>query len=219
MKLLAKGLAVAAIAAVAFTTSERAEAQVAVDVDVSLGGITILYYHNNINVNIPDSVLATLLAPPACTSAFGSVNCIVPPPAATDATSPAAGQLNWLGAVSTNPAPVPANLSSIALNLQNVWAVRAIGGSSANTTVTIAGTMTSIPGVTGSIGIVSRSIATGATATCGGPTTATFADPGLATAVQGSVCLGLDFSTAQQGPFNGTGDTGDVVYTLQVTGT
>ena len=219
MKLLAKGLAVAAFAAAAFTISERAEAQVQVDVDVSLGGITILYYHNNINVNVPDSVLATLLSPAACSSAFGSVNCIVAPPAPTNATSPAAGQLNWLGAISANPAPVPADLASIDLNLQNVWAVRAIGGSSANTTVTIAGTMTSIAGVAGSIGIVSRSLATGATATCAGPTTATFADPGLSTAVQGSVCLELNFSTALQGPFNGTGDTGDAVYTLQVTGT
>ena len=214
MKLFTRGLAVAAVAAAALTTTQRAEAQVAVDVDISLGGITILYYNNNINVDVPDAVLASLLMPVSC-----GAGCIVPPPAVTAATSSGVGQLNWLGNVSNNPAPVPVNLTSIDLNLQNVWAVRAIGGSSASTIVTIAGTTTSIPGVDGSIGIVSRSIATGSTATCGGGTTANFADPGLATAVQGSVCLELNFSTALAGPFNGTGDTGDVVYTLQVTGT
>ena len=217
MKLFSRGLAVAVLAAAALTTTQRAEAQVAVDVDISLGGITILYYNNDINVVVPDAVLASLLTPAGCVA---GATCVVAPPVVTNATSPAAGQLNWLGNVSNNPAPVPANLSSIDLNLQNVWAVRAIGGSSANTTVTIAGTMTNITGTVGSIGIVSRSIATGATATCGaGNTTASFADPGLATAVQGSVCLELDFSAAQQGPFNGTSPTADAVYTLQVTGT
>ena len=216
MKLFGKALGLAAVAAGSLFVCTRAQAQVAVDVDITLGGMTILYYHDNINVTVSDSVLASLLLPASC--AGGS--CVEAVTGSGNATSPAAGQLNWLGNVVGTPAP--ANLSSIDLNLQNVWAVRAIGGSSANTTVTIAAGASDnqINGVTGYIGIVSRAIATGATATCGaGSTTATFADPGLATATQGSVCLELDFSTALVGPFNDTGDTGDVVYTLQVTGT
>ena len=215
MNVFGKVLAVTAVAAGSLFCAQRAQAQVAVDVDVTLGGITILYYHNNINVNVPSSVMASLLSPAGCVA---GVTCVVAPPAVIDATSPAAGQLNWVGAV--NGTPAPTDLTSIDLNLQNVWAVRAIGGASGNTTVTIAGALPSITGVVGSIGIVSRAIATGATATCGaGNTTATFVDPGLGTALQGSVCLELNFATAIEGPFIGTGDTTDTVYTLQVTGT
>ncbi len=211
----AKSLGLAALAAGSLFTAGQAKAQVAVDVDITLGGMTILYYHDNINVNVTDSVLASLLLPASCTSGA----CIEAVTGSGNATSPAAGQLNWVGNVVGTPAP--ANLASVDLNLQNVWAVRAIGGSTANTTVTIAAGSSDnqINGVTGYIGVVSRAIATGATATCGGATTAQFADPGLSTATQGSVCLELDFSTAVRGPFNDSGDTGDVVYTLQVTGT
>jgi len=217
MKLFARSLAITALAAGSLIATQRAEAQVAVDVDISLGGITILYYYDNINVNIPDAVLASLLMPAGCVA---GVSCVVPSPGTIDATNPSPGRLNWLGTV--NGTPAPTDLSSIDLNLQHVWAVRAIGGSSANTTVTIAGPAlpSSIAGASGSIGVVSRAIATGASATCGpGSTTATFADPGLGVALQGSVCLELDFSSAVQGPFIGSGDTGDTVYTLQVTGT
>lgn len=215
MKLFAKGLGLAAVAAGSLFVCQRAQAQVAVDVDITLGGMTILYYHDNINVNVSDSVLASLLLPVACTGG----TCVEAVTGSADATSPGAGQLNWLGNVVGTPAPV--DLTSIDLNLQNVWAVRAIGGDSASTTVTIAAGISDnqLNGAIGYIGIVSRAIATGATAPCGGATTATFADPGLATATQGSVCLRLDFSNAVRGPFDDGNDTGDVVYTLQVTGT
>ncbi|MBN8481508.1 MAG: hypothetical protein J0L88_07970 [Xanthomonadales bacterium] len=215
----AKSLGLAALVAGSLFSAAKAQAQVAVDVDITLGGMTILYYHNNINVAVSDAVLASLLLPTGCPAGTSgaSAACVETVTGTGNATSPAAGSLNWVGNVVGTPAPT--NLSAIDLNLQNVWAVRAIGGASDNTTVTIGGTATSIAGASGSIGIVSRAIATGATATCGGGTTATFADPGLGTATQGSVCLRLNFSTAIRGPFNGTGDTGDTVYTLQVTGT
>jgi hypothetical protein len=110
-------------------------------------------------------------------------------------------------------------VNAVALNLQNVWAVRALGGSSANTTVTVAlGANATIAGDAGSIVASNPRIATAANA-CAGTTAVTFADPGLGTATQGSVCLSLDFTGATDGPFDGAGDTGDSVYTLQVTGT
>jgi hypothetical protein len=58
MKVVVKNLAVTAIAIGSLFAVPRVEAQVAVDVDISVGSITILYYQNNINVNIPDAVLA-----------------------------------------------------------------------------------------------------------------------------------------------------------------
>jgi hypothetical protein len=219
MKLLAKCLALAAVTAGTMAVSQRAQAQVAVDVDISVGSITILYYHNDIDVVIPDAVLASLFTPVGCGTGGGSVNCIVAPPAGpVSATSPGAGQLNWVGSVDGTPAP--ADFDDLALNLEDVWAVRALGGASTNTTVTVAlGANATISGAPGSIVSSNPRIDDVANACAAGATTVTFADPGLGVATQGSVCLDLNFTNATAGPFDGGADTGNSVYTLQVTGT
>lgn len=219
MKLLARSLAVTALAAGALVATQRAEAQVAVDVDISLGGITILYYHDNINVNVPTSVLATLLTPGCAAQTYGASCVDALPTGLVNATNPAAGVLSWPGAVTGQP--VPATLNAIALNLENVWAVRAIGGTGPNTTVTVAlgadATITSAG--SGSI-VVTNPRITATSSACAGAAAVTFLDPGLVNAQQGSVCLNLDLTgVTGQGPFDGGSDTNNVVYTLQVTGT
>ena len=215
MKTASRNLALAALAAGVLLAAPRAEAQVSVDVDVTIGGITILYYFNDIDINIDSSVLAGLTG---CASITDGIGCTQTSP--TPTTTASGTQLNWDGNI--DGITLSPNLSALPVNLQDVWAVRAIGGTSANTTVTVGGAANIPQGTgtgTGTIGVSSRLIDDDTDACSGGAAAATVADS-LGAAATGSVCLTLNLSgVTGAGTFLGTGDTGDAVYTLSITGT
>jgi len=216
MKLALKPLVLAVLAAGSMLASQRSEAQVSVDVDISLGSITILYYYSDIDVTVPDAAMAALFVGDltGCVAGVGADIDCDSGGTALNATG-SAGALEVTATADTTPAPV---LSDIELNLANVWSVRALGGG-ANTTVTVAlgadATLTST--ASGSITVSNPLVDDDATG-CDGALTAVFADPGLgATPLTGSVCLDLDLSGATgSGPFDGGADAGDEVYTLTV---
>lgn len=214
MKIASRNLALAALAAGVLFAAPRAEAQVSVDVDVTIGGITILYYYNDIDINIDSSVLAGLTG---CASITNGIGCTQTSP--TPATTASGTQLNWDGDI--DAATLSPDLTALPVNLQDVWAVRAIGGTTANTTVTVGGAANIPQGTgtgTGTIGVSGRLIDDDTDA-CDGAAAATVADS-LGAAATGSVCLTLDLSgVTGAGTFLGTGDTGDAVYTLSITGT
>ncbi len=205
MKNTMQHLATAGALIGALALGQNASAQINVDVDITLGSITILYSFTDIQVNIDSTTLGTLFTPAGCTpGALGSQECDLGAANVTPAVS--AGALN--ADANINPAAL-ANVSAVPLTLNNVWAVRAIGGTTANTTVGITGTGdTTLDGPSGSIITVSNIAVTGGT----------FADPGLGNLARGGVSMDLDFSqVSDDGLHDGTGPT--FLYTIEVTGT
>ena len=213
MKTASRNLALAALAAGVLFAAPRAEAQVSVDVDVTIGGITILYYYNDIDINIDSTVLAGLAA---CNSITNGIGCTQTSP--TPATTASGTQLNWDGNI--DGATLSPDLSALRVNLQDVWAIRAIGGGSANTTVTVGGATDIDGGANGTIAVNTRLIDNDTDACdAGGGASADVVDS-LGTPAAGSVCLELDLSgVTGAGTFQGTGDSGDAVYTLSITAT
>lgn len=203
----------AAIAAAFLAGAGLAQAQVAVDVDINVGEITILYAFNDIDVALTSATLATFLGGTGTCAAgtpANSFNCNV-----GDAGGPVnavvnAGNLEAAFDIQTALGTIAPAPTAVNLVLQNVWAVRALGGTSANTTVgvTVAGGTTITNGAS-SIGVTS-----------GSASPATFADPGLSTPQVGDVTLVLDFTNVTAAGNHDSGaDTGDTVYTIEVTAT
>ena len=131
-----------------------------------------------------------------------------------------AGGLTANGAIGS---PGVFSPTAVPLTLQNVWAVRAIGGTSTGTTVGIGlGTATTLNGPTPATIVISTPTVSTTPVTSGNNTTAvTFPDPGLGTAQQGNVGLNLNLSNATNSGLysSGAGATGDSNYILTVTGT
>jgi hypothetical protein len=196
-----------------------------VDLNVTLSPITILYYFSTVNVTVPSSAMAGLLCGTGAASGIYSVsaaNCDVGATGALTATGSGAG-LSANGAISTSPAGF--NAAAVPLTLQNVWAVRAVGGTSANTTVSVSlGTSStlSLNGAGPQTIVISAPLVSTAPSVSGNNSSAvTFADPGLVNAQQGNVALTLNMTNATtSGVYetNATG-TGASNYILTVSGT
>lgn len=195
-------------AATLLAAAGATQAQIAVDVDIDINAITILYAFDDLDVNIPSTALAAILDGTAtCVTGTNSEECNLgdgggPVNAAENAGDLEANFNINVGAVA------PSN--NVDLVLQNVWAVRAIGGTTANTTVSV-----TVPAATTITNGASSIAVNGATVT-----PATFADPGLGTPQVGDVTLNLDFTNVTAAGNHDSGaDTGDTVYTIEVTAT
>ena len=218
-------LAAATVAFGAIFGAHSASAQNAVvDLNVTLSPITLLYYFSTVNVTVPSSALAGMLCGSGTASAIYSTsvaNCNLGATGALNATGGGAG-LSADGAIGTNPGGFSA--TAVPLTLQNVWAVRAIGGTTGNTTVSItlgaSATLTRTGGtetIVLSTPTVSTSPATGGS----GTSAVTFLDPGVVNAQQGSVALNLNMTNATAaGVYSTTAAvSGDSNYILTVSGT
>lgn len=180
--------ALAAAVGAALGGAEPAQAQVGVHVIINLPSIGILYYRQQITVNIPTTALAPLYSnATACPNNAGvgpNTGCPQGAVTASPVTYTAPNIVATVGLPSPlNPTPAVPN--NIPLVLDDVWAVRAIHNN--NVTVTAAVNAAGTPLINGgsSIGIVS------ATATPG-----SFPAPGMVNAQVGDVTLGLDLTFA-----------------------
>ncbi len=222
MNMKLTGALALAICGVLGAAAPRASSAADVKMDVNItNGITILYYDSALTVTIDAATLAAAITVPLCTNVTGTVTCDRGAGAAT-ATVSGTNLVVPFTPVTTPTTGLP-TVNAMPLVLQNVWAVRALGGTSANTTVTATvgtntvlknGATTSTIVLNGNIGI-----ATGTAPTLSGAATApvTFADPGLVNAVTGSVILSLDMTNALlSGTY--TGAAGQQ-YTIAVTTT
>lgn len=178
-------------------------AQIAVDVDIDVGEITILYSFTDIDVDIDAAALGNILAS-GCIAGANSAECDEGDAGGPIVAVENAGDLE--AAFNIQPSIVAVN--AIDLVLQNVWAVRALGGATANTTVGVTvPPATTITNGASSIGV-----------TAGSATPGTFADPGLGTPQVGDVTLTLDLTNLTlAGNHDDGSDTGDTVYTIEVT--
>ncbi len=217
--------ALALASAACFPSGVFAQAQGSVDVDITLNnGITILYYYSSVDVNI--SLTDLFGTPVGCVAGTGDTRaCAVAPLAAAVNAAPVGGQL--VANFNINPAALSINPSAVPLVLQNLWAVRAVGGTANTTTVAIAAGLTTLNGPSGStIGMSNFRVQTpafGAAAAVGPAVSVQFPDPGLVTARPGDVRIDLNLTGANAlGDYSTTGAIGsnaDSNFTLTVTST
>lgn len=203
-------LLTAAVAAGLMIGTSVVQAQIAVDVDIDVGEITILYSFTDIDVEIDNTALAAILDGTAtCVAGVNSLECDTGDAGGPVTAVENAGNLEAQFDIATALGTI-APADNIPLVLQNVWAVRAIGGASANTTVAV-----TVPGGTTITNGASSIGVSGGTATPG-----TFLDPGLGDPQVGNVTLTLDFTNlTTAGNHDSGADTGDTVYTIEVTAT
>lgn len=203
MKMIMKPALMATLL-LALVGAGTAQAQIAVDVDINVGSITILSSFTDINVTIDDTALAALFAPMGCTSGTPAENC--DEGAFVGTAMENSGALSVDGGIS--PTALLGNINAVNLTLQNVWAVRAIGGTTVNTTV--AATITGATTLTGPNG---SSIGVSSISAPGG----TFADPGLGNPHSGDVVMTLDLANTSSDGLHG--GTEGATYMIEVTGT
>ncbi len=201
------GLAILVAAALMMISAPAAQAQASgsVDVDITFSSITILYYYDDIHVNIPAAVLAELITgdptvdPDIADTTFTNT---------TDATYVGVDDLAVDdGAPGTTDAWTP---TAINLTISNAWAVRAIGASGTSTTVAVSGTFpeTLTHATAGAIDVTAGA--------CGG--TCTGLTPGLfGAAATGDVDLTLDLTAGAGLIDSGTYSGDGVVYTITAT--
>jgi hypothetical protein len=189
----------ALLIAATLVTVPSATAQVSVDVDITLQGITILQYYSNLDVTIDSTALAQMLG-------YGGteVDEGTPSGAITVSAFPFSGDAD-LPTDITAPSGDP---SAVDLTIENAWAVRSITAAGTNTVTTAItdGTLShSVQGAGTDILIsnarVSDGVSTGASIQ--------FASPGLVNPRFGDVILELDLTTATH-----TGEYQDGVFTL-----
>ncbi|HZP65080.1 MAG TPA: hypothetical protein VFB32_02115 [Rudaea sp.] len=208
-----------------FGSSTVSAQNAVVDLNVTLSPITILYYFSTVNVTVPSSAMAGMLCgsgTPGAIYSTSAANCDLGASGTLTAAG-GAGGLSANGSIGTSPGGF--NASAVPLSLQNVWAVRAVGGTSANTTVSISlGTSStlSLNGTGPQTIVLSAPLVSTTPNVSGNNTTAvTFADPGLVNAQQGNVALTLNLSNATTSGLyetNATG-TGASNYILTISGT
>jgi hypothetical protein len=224
--LFLSGVALFGLAAFGASTNARAQAlPVDVDITVEAGGIAILNYYDSLDVSLDPADLAALQAIDTCAPTSGLANCSKVPTAPGDANLGAGAGGGDLNADAGLVIAVPAtSLRNVRLDLDNVWAVRAVGGLAATTTVTV------LPGTgaaaTLTNGASSSTIlivdAEGYLMSGGLPNTdTTFTDPGLVVPEYGGVQLTLDVSNALTAGVYSTlvGSDVDPNYTIEITGT
>lgn len=215
--------ALALASAAAFPSGAFAQAQGSVDVDITLNnGITILYYYSSVDVNI--SLTDLFGAPAGCTSVADTRACALAPPVSAANANVVGGEL--VANFSINPGALSINASAVPLVLQNLWAVRAVGGTAATTTVAVAaGPSTTLNGPSGSsIGMSNFRVQTaafGAAPAVGPGASVQFPDPGLVNARPGDVRIDLNLAAATAlGDYSTTGTlatNADSNFTLTVT--
>lgn len=220
------GAALLIVVGALFGSTTASAQNAVVDLNVSLSPITILYYFSTVNVTVPSSAMAGMLCGTGAPSGIyntSAANCDLGATGALTATG-GAGGLTANGTIGASPGGF--NAAAVPLTLQNVWAVRAIGGASANTTVSVSlGSSTSLlspAGVGPASIVISAPLVSTAPAVSGNNTTAvTFADPGLVNAQQGNVALTLNLTNALVSGLysSGAAVTGDSNYILTVSGT
>jgi hypothetical protein len=229
-RILAGGL-LTAMAAATSQPAAAATGDVSVEIDLT-GGVTILYYQAALKVAIDTTGFVTTTS---CASAGSGANtyfdCPTAAPATVTATVSGAGLVGASGSLNTTSTagPLGSALTAVPLVLNNVWAVRALGGASANTTVQVAlqaaNKTLSAPSSGGTIVINGIDLGTGTgTVPASAPTTttktATFADPGLASTTAGYVVLNLDLSNAHASSSTGVAYTATgPQYVITITAT
>ncbi len=182
---LRKIAALALVAIGALVSTQQAKAQVSVDVNITVNGVTILYYYDTINVTFTAAALGSVLTT-GCSTITNGVACVEAGGLTGSATA-GGGALTldagtaWVDALAVSPTAVP-------LVLSNVWAVRAIGGASGNTGIGVALGANNV--LTGSAGGTITITAASTTV----PATNPFPDPGLVTPTFGNARLVLDLT-------------------------
>jgi len=176
--LIALTAAVALVALIPSTASAQATGDV--DVDITVNGIVILYYYDNISVNIPSAAMAQLMGASATSSiadtTWGGGF-------AVDAAY-GAGALTVDDGAPTNSALTLPN--AVPFTIQNAWAVRGLLAAGSTVTVSVTNPVALLGGgAAGDIGVS----ATACSGTCTGLT------PTLATPAVGDVGMTLDFTT------------------------
>lgn len=207
------GLALAATVAGLTVSAPARAGDVKVDIDLT-NGVTILYYHSTLTVSLN---AASLIAPATGCTGSNPYECADTPSAAPTGTTYGANVVATYAAPAT-PTNGSINPAAVPLVLQNVWALRALGGSSSNTTVRVdVGTGATLNNGSSSIAITGVDIGTTVgTLTFAANRIAMVADPGLGTPLNGFVALQLNLSNALA---LGTYSNANPQYTITVTGT
>ena len=222
-------IALIGLAALGLSSTARAQA-LPVDVDITIddGGVAILNYYEALDVTISPEDLATIQAVPTdCASGSSVRSCQLPTPGLKSASVGSGGSgdselVTDGGLLLAIPA---ASLRNVRLDIDNVWAVRAIGGLAVSTTVTILrGTATTLTNSTvGVSGTITIGNAKGYIMGAGGiaESVITFPDPGLDFPTYGGVQLTLDMSNATNSGVYSTvaGSDADPNFTIEITGT
>lgn len=206
-----RGLALTGLASLGLVTSANAQNNVDVDIVIGGGGIAILNYYSAIEVNIDSADLADLVSP-TCSPTAGIANCDEGSSGSLTATA-GGGGLTADGNLTVSGG---ADLSAVNLDLDNVWAVRSIGGGP-NTTVSVAlGGGTSLSNGSSAIDVNDVLVYSDSVATPGA--SVQFADPGLSSnnAERGGIRLELDLSGAA---VEGTYSAASSTYTITVSNT
>jgi hypothetical protein len=174
--------AAALVMALVLLAPAQAQAQASGDVDVAItvNGLVILYYYDNVDVTIPSSVMTQLLGTDA---------------ADADATWASSVDATYVDATTLsvdNGAPdsatTPALPSGITLTIENAWSIRTLMGAGGSVTVSASANVANLSGgASGTIGVGG--------AACQGTCTVNGPQP-LTTVHSGNVNLtGLDFTT------------------------
>lgn len=209
MKTALRQMTVLALASALFAGG--AQAQVTGDTELSItltGEMAILSFYSNLNVNVP----VTLFAPTGCTQGTGDHYACATAGLQTSTATLSGGELD-AGFTALAAPTLPAVLTNLPLILNNVWAVRSIGGASANAQLGIALGNATLSFGASQIGLVSAALrSTGATGT--DTATISFPDPGLVTPRVGNVRINLNLTNAT---LVGAHVGGGAEYTLTLT--
>ncbi|MCB1865964.1 MAG: hypothetical protein KDG50_11070 [Chromatiales bacterium] len=175
-----------------------ATAQVNVDIDITLGGITILHYFSNLDVTIDATALTQMLGYGGTEVDEGTAGAI------TVSAFPFSGDAAMTATAPTN------DPSDVDLTIQNAWAVRSITAAGTNTVEIVVTDDTLTEGGGDTITITDAQVDTaGGTQGAG---TVNFDSPGLVSPQYGDVILSLDLSLATT-----AGTYNDGVFTLEAT--
>lgn len=186
MNCIRRILPAALLAAPLALSTGQANAQVNVDVDITLNGIVILDYYSTINVNIPSAVWVGMFSGCTALPNPNAIACNQGAAAAVDATFASPNLVAEPVDVATPP-PTGVSLAALPLRLEDVWAVRALGTSPAYT-VTVSVTDPGGPLMHADGGQI---LITGSSVN-----PANFVPLGLVTPVHGDVTLTLDLTGA-----------------------
>jgi hypothetical protein len=178
--------------------------------DINLTGeLAILSYYSTLQVDLP----LTQLAPTGCTADTANDFECATAALQTATATVSGGNIN--AGFTAPPAPTfPVVLTNAPLILQNVWAVRSIGGATANATLAVTQGNVNLTGPGASaIGIIAAAVQS-AGSTNDDTATITFADPGLVVPRVGNVRLNLDLTNATR---SGVHAAAGSEYTLTLT--
>lgn len=166
--------------------AQTGSTNVAIDVT---NGITILYYYDALTVQTNLANVVTLPAT-GCAPAAGDTRACNLGTGGTVVASETPGNIT---AAFTITPPTLGALNAVTLNLNNVWAVRALGGG-ANTTVSISNTAATLTNGASTIGLSNWLVGSSAPTVIAPANSINFADPGLVNARTGNVVVTANFT-------------------------